>query len=774
MKDGTPIVSYSWNWDDDSDVEVVDRKTISHTFESIGTYTVILSVVDNVGRTSSTSTEIAVDIINDPPFSCFTYYEPEHWQPGASITFDASCSSDPDGDPLTYTWDWGYGPVSENLTDPVTTHQFNLEDECEVSLTVSDGNGLMGVADLVSLNFGYPYGNQPLAHISLGDLVWDFAVDGDYMYVAAGSEGLRVIDISNPSSPAVYPDQFTFNEPARWVRTCDDRLVVMTRRDEIEPHHNSTVFMFDISSPSNPVQLGSYAIQNDTVRGITMNSDYVFVTTSKGVYILDFGDPENPEETQILENSTGFYDICLRENFLFTNNSNNIRIYDISDPYNPEFISRFPESNALSELGFVLEDDLMYVMHGGLFMTIVDVSDPANPTRINKIQTFAADRMTLAEPYAILANMNGDALSVVDVSDPSTAEYICTFTPIIQSRSLQGVENYLYIGGGEGFSIIDMTEPRGPRYLTRFTSEFQSLYDTEIHNGLIYSCGYEYLLEITDISDPLNPLKLSSILGPSTSNSIAVHNNLALVGTRYDGLYIFDVSDPRNPYMLSRINYNSFGCIYDIFIVDDLAFISPTSAQCVIIDISDPHNPTETGRYDNEEYTQDGSIAVRGDLCYVTAVEDPSYNHIPWLYVLDTSDPENIELIWSTSEDKRASYYLDVSGDYLYLYVAIESSDNRVDVYDISGDIPVYAGEIEVPIMTYTSGVIHVLGDYMYLSKDGRGLNIYDVSDPQDILLVSHMPTDTTYTSGINIERNIAVLASSSIDREGYNIIQLW
>ena len=59
-------------------------------------------------------------------------------QTGESITFDASGSSDPDGDSLTYGWMFGDGNTG---TGETVTHSYSSEGDYTVEVTVDDGNG---------------------------------------------------------------------------------------------------------------------------------------------------------------------------------------------------------------------------------------------------------------------------------------------------------------------------------------------------------------------------------------------------------------------------------------------------------------------------------------------------------------------------------------------------------------------------------------------------------------------------------------------------------
>jgi outer membrane protein OmpA-like peptidoglycan-associated protein len=57
------------------------------------------------------------------------------------LPFSGEGSSDPDGDPLTYTWDFGDGTPPVSAPSPTATHRYAQIGNYPVRLTVSDGRG---------------------------------------------------------------------------------------------------------------------------------------------------------------------------------------------------------------------------------------------------------------------------------------------------------------------------------------------------------------------------------------------------------------------------------------------------------------------------------------------------------------------------------------------------------------------------------------------------------------------------------------------------------
>jgi outer membrane protein OmpA-like peptidoglycan-associated protein len=77
-------------------------------------------------------------IANRPPTARFT--GPAEGEANALVTFMAEDSSDPDGDRLTYKWDFGDGTVT-SFTFPNATHRYTKAGNFTVRLTVDDGRG---------------------------------------------------------------------------------------------------------------------------------------------------------------------------------------------------------------------------------------------------------------------------------------------------------------------------------------------------------------------------------------------------------------------------------------------------------------------------------------------------------------------------------------------------------------------------------------------------------------------------------------------------------
>ena len=141
--DGT-IESYIWDFGDGI---LGEGSTPTHIFLNEGTYTVSLIVTDDMGARDTASIDITVlpPLENQAPIASFVA-DPITGNAPLSVNFDATLSSDPDGQIISYRWNFGDGNTGEGDT---TNHVFTQPGEYTVRLIVTDNGGAMDTAETV-------------------------------------------------------------------------------------------------------------------------------------------------------------------------------------------------------------------------------------------------------------------------------------------------------------------------------------------------------------------------------------------------------------------------------------------------------------------------------------------------------------------------------------------------------------------------------------------------------------------------------------------------
>jgi len=127
------IVSYRWDFDDGA---VTETATAVHTFEEKGLYNVMLTVTDADGLIGSAAK--AIHVLNRVPHADFRI-SPFGAPRDYPVQFDASESYDPDGEIISYVWDFGDGATDEGMN---VEHIFpQQQTEYLVTLTIIDEDG---------------------------------------------------------------------------------------------------------------------------------------------------------------------------------------------------------------------------------------------------------------------------------------------------------------------------------------------------------------------------------------------------------------------------------------------------------------------------------------------------------------------------------------------------------------------------------------------------------------------------------------------------------
>jgi parallel beta-helix repeat protein len=134
------MLTYKWNFNDGTITSWQNSSKTSHKFSSVGNYIVTLTVSD--GRlTDSDTCIILVSKLTMNNTRPFAFAGPDqNATVNKIVNFDGSDSYDPDGDLLTYKWDFGDGSSKNGRNFSKTSHRYKNPGNYTVKLTVSDGS----------------------------------------------------------------------------------------------------------------------------------------------------------------------------------------------------------------------------------------------------------------------------------------------------------------------------------------------------------------------------------------------------------------------------------------------------------------------------------------------------------------------------------------------------------------------------------------------------------------------------------------------------------
>jgi len=166
--DGNSL-NYSWDFDDANGITADATGAVSsYTYMDEGTFTVTLTVSDgNLTDTDTAKVTVSQDHQNGAPTAVIS--EPSNFaifNNTVNITFAGNGSSDPDGDLLTYKWDFG---DSKKANGMIVQHQYVDPGVYTVALNVSDGelNNEATITVLIEGSPTIPGGPPPIPQPNL-------------------------------------------------------------------------------------------------------------------------------------------------------------------------------------------------------------------------------------------------------------------------------------------------------------------------------------------------------------------------------------------------------------------------------------------------------------------------------------------------------------------------------------------------------------------------------------------------------------------------------
>ncbi len=316
-----------------------------------------------------------------------------------AFPLDSSEWSDDDGDGVgnnsdvfpTDNSEWadsdvdGIGDNADLYNFPELTSVSSFDSVGQARVTLKDGDIIYvanGTSGLQVLKIAADGSISEIAtyHLNNGGSVRSLVKVSNYLFMACRSEGLLVLDVSDPVNPNfVYtyptPDMATF-------LTLDGNTLYLSDRNSLQ--------IFDVSTPAeSPVWLAELAAPSEFEHVVVSEGIAYIAGYYNGLFMVDVSDPNNPT---IMDNTGGtgygLWAIEKLNNYIFIGGEGSgLHVYDVRDPYNPSLVASLdlPSSadtpTTLDQPPFhmKIKGSYLFVADGDHGIQVVDISDPSSP-----------------------------------------------------------------------------------------------------------------------------------------------------------------------------------------------------------------------------------------------------------------------------------------------------------------------------------------------------------------------------------------------------------
>jgi len=320
----------------------------------------------------------------------------------------------------------------------------------------------------------------------------ELEVAGGYAFLAARSDGLRVIDLGNRSRPSRLGSLVT--GPVR--AACFANGFAFVTQD-------TNLMAIDISDPSSPVAVGNVPISGTTALSCTIEGNLVFVTRSY------FRSPWGPDEVGGLD------------------------IFDVSDPAAMQLIGTVDIN--LSVVGVDVDGGYAYLACTGYSimsppgrLSVVDINDPANPVLCGSLMIEVTSDVAVGNGMAVVTD-GASAVYLVDVSDPLAPQLLDIQVTSGTSAESVDISGSLAFVGGMGLAVFQLDGFQGGSLVGAVTS-YGGAYRTTVAEGVAYTVGSN-TLHVFDVTVPETPLSIGSCFLDSDSRGIALAESSVLCGS---------------------------------------------------------------------------------------------------------------------------------------------------------------------------------------------------------------------------------------------------
>lgn len=244
----------------------------------------------------------------------------------------------------------------------------------------------------------------------------DFQVISNTAYVAGGEAGLKILDVTPPTTNTLklrVLGTYVTPSPAQAVRTVGPLTYLA---------HQAGFLILNVSTPTNITLVGNLNMPTGKYHELRVSGNFAYLAAhTNGVKIINISDPANPQLVGTYDTPSYAKSVDVAGTSVYiADDQGGLQILDVANPANPQLLSQ-SHTNA-RPVKVQVVGDVAYLATSRNGLQIVDISEPTTPSVLASYQTPMSTYVDVQGEFAYLLDIREGA-KVLRIADNYTASF---------------------------------------------------------------------------------------------------------------------------------------------------------------------------------------------------------------------------------------------------------------------------------------------------------------------------------------------------------------
>lgn len=292
-------------------------------------------------------------------------------------------------------------------------------------LSISSKLGLLDIANI----------NNPSHITDFTGTPSEIVKNNNYLYLASGTVGLIIKDITDPNNPMTVQ---TINTPgsANGIYLDSQYLYLAD---------GSSILIYDISVPDAPIFLNDYSTSSAYDVYVTNGIAYISKGTS-GFEICDVSDPLNPYFISLYDTPGVVSEIIVQDSFAYISDKFSFKIFNVSQPDSSYEVSSFNAEYNIQSIDVSNHYAYIAESHNGL--KILNIQDKKNPVEKTSYKNVEAEVVEVNDSIIYLGTYSSglyffkNSFYFINLISPLKGSEVKESTVVYSGDYIEGIKEF--------------------------------------------------------------------------------------------------------------------------------------------------------------------------------------------------------------------------------------------------------------------------------------------------------------------------------------------